>query len=38
MDIQIRKDSKIVDIMVAQAQGKSIDSAIAERANDMIRE
>lgn len=38
MAIQIHKDSKIVDVIVAQAQGKSIDSAIAEKAGNLIKD
>ena len=38
MSINIYKDSKIVDVMVAQAQGKSVDSAIAEKANNLIKD
>lgn len=38
MAIQICKDSKVVDVLVAQAQGKSVDSAIAERTNDLIKD
>ena len=38
MAIQICKDSKVVDVLVAQAQGKSVDSSIAERTNDLIKD
>lgn len=38
MAIQIYKDSKIVDVLVAQAQGKSIDSAIADNASKLIKD
>lgn len=38
MAIQICKDSKIVDVIVAQAQGKSVDSAIAEQAGNLIKD
>lgn len=38
MAIQIYKDSRIVDVIVAQAQGKSIDSAITEQASGLIKD
>lgn len=38
MAIQICKDSKIVDVIVAQAQGKSIDSDITKQASNLIRD
>ena len=38
MAIQICKDSKIVDVIVAQAQNKSVDSAIAEQASNLIKD
>ena len=38
MSIQICKDSKIVDVMVAQAQRKSVDSTIAEQASNLIKD
>lgn len=36
--IDIRKDSNIVKIMVAQAKHERLDSDVANRANDMIKE
>lgn len=36
--IDIRKDSNIVNIMVAQAKHERVDSDVAQRANDMIKE
>lgn len=37
-DMTIKKDSKIVDVLVAQAKGESVDSAIAENASNLIRD
>lgn len=36
--IDIHKDSNIVGVMVAQAKGERVDSDVANRANDMIKE
>lgn len=36
--IDIRKDSNIVGVMVAQAKNERVDSDVANRANDMIKE
>lgn len=36
--IEIRKDSNIVNVMVAQAKKERVDSDVANRANEMIRE
>lgn len=36
--MKIYKDSKIVDVMVAQAKNERVDSAIAERASNLIKE
>lgn len=38
MAIEIYKDSKIVDVMVAQAKKESVDSAIAANAGKLIRD
>ena len=38
MEYNVKKDSKIVDIVVAQAMNKSVDSDIAEKANKAIQE
>lgn len=38
MAIEIKKDSKIVDVMVAQSKKESIDSAIAEAASKLIKD
>lgn len=38
MAIEIYKDSKIVDVMVAQAKKESVDSSIAENANKLIKD
>ena len=37
-DMTIRKDSKIVDVLVAQAKHESIDSSIAENAGNLIKD
>lgn len=37
-NMDIRKDSKIVDIMVAQARKERVDTDVANRAADMIKE
>ena len=36
--MKIYKDSKIVDIMVAQAKNERLDSAVAEQASNLIKE
>ena len=38
MAIQIYKDSKLVDVMVAQAKHESVDSLVAENAAKIIKE
>lgn len=38
MAIEIKKNSRIVDVMVAQAQGKSIDSEVAGYASNLIKD
>lgn len=38
MAIEIKKDSKIVDVMVAQAKKERVDSAIAEEATNLIKD
>lgn len=38
MAIEIFKDSKIVDVMVAQAKGERLDSEIAKNADKVIKD
>lgn len=33
-NIEIKKDSKLVDVMVAQAKGERVDSDVAKKASD----
>lgn len=37
MAIEIRKDSKIVDVMVAQATKQNVDSSVAKEAAELIK-
>lgn len=38
MSIEIRKDSKIVDVMVAQAKHENVDSNVAAEASNLIKD
>lgn len=38
MAIEIYKDTKVVDVIVAQAQGKSVDTDVAKNAENLIKD